>query len=75
MNQYWCQFSRISYQFQRKYTTFYVNQMRFFDVTDYFLQVESDNYNISDVRKLILHVVSMWDMEIPPSGDIPHRYK
>jgi hypothetical protein len=42
--------------------------MRFSDVTGYFLQVKPENPYISDVRKIILHVVSMWDMEIPPSG-------
>jgi hypothetical protein len=43
-----------------------------------FLQVKSENCNTSDVRKIILHVVSMWDMEIPPEGQnfhIPHGYK
>jgi hypothetical protein len=38
------------------------------DITGYFLQVKSENLYISDVRKIILHVVSMWDMKIPPSG-------
>jgi hypothetical protein len=51
-----------------KYSTFYVNVMRFFDVTGSFLQVKSANPYISDVKKIILHIVSMWDMEIPPSG-------
>jgi hypothetical protein len=41
---------------------------RFSDVTGSFLQVKSVNPYISDVRKIILHVVSMWDMEIPPEG-------
>jgi hypothetical protein len=40
----------------------------FSDVTGNFLQVKSENLYINDVRKIILYVVSMWDMEIPPSG-------
>jgi hypothetical protein len=55
------------YQFECKYSTLYVNVMRFTDVTCYFLQVKSENLYISYVRKIILHVVSMWDMEIPPT--------
>jgi hypothetical protein len=77
INQYWGQFNQISYQFECKYSTFYVNVMRFSGVTCYFLQVKSENLYISDVRKIILHVVSMWDMEILTRGYnclIPHRY-
>jgi hypothetical protein len=33
-----------------------------------FCKLNPKNLYISDVRKIILHVVSMWDMEIPPSG-------
>jgi hypothetical protein len=70
INQYWGQLKQISYQFECKYSTCYVNVMRFSDVTGYFLQDKSEHLYISDVRKIILHVVSMWDMEIPPSGGI-----
>jgi hypothetical protein len=42
--------------------------MRFSGITGYLLQVKSENLYISDVTKIILHVVSMWDMEIPRSG-------
>jgi hypothetical protein len=50
---YWGQFNRISYQFECKYSTFYVNVMRFSNVTGYVLQVKSENLYISDVRKIL----------------------
>jgi hypothetical protein len=43
--------------------------MRISDVTNYFFwQIKSENVNITDVRKIIRHAVSMWDIEIPPPG-------
>jgi hypothetical protein len=62
-NQYWGQFNQISYQFECKYSTFYANVIRFSDVTCYFLQVKSENLYMSDARKIILHVASMWVIE------------
>jgi hypothetical protein len=54
----------MSYQFECKYTTFYGKVMHSSDVTYNFLQVKTENIYISDARTIIIHVVSMWDIEI-----------
>jgi hypothetical protein len=51
-----------------KYATVYVNVIRSSNTTSQITFCKLNPKNISDVRQIILHIVSMWDMEIPPSG-------
>jgi hypothetical protein len=45
--------SEFSYKFECNYASFYVNIIRFPDVTDYNLQVKSNDVNIIDVASLV----------------------